>query len=98
MTIAVGNEENVAPSGRVSVVKRVPGCMDAEALNFNGNANSDDGSCEYPPPPTADPFGGDAEKIKAFQTTNGLDADGKWGPTSQAKYEELENQSKETEE
>ena len=48
VTIAVGDEENVAPSGRVSVVKRVPGCMDAKASNYSQSANSDDGTCEYP--------------------------------------------------
>lgn len=119
VTIAVGSEENVAPSGRVSVVKRVPGCMDNKASNFNGSANSDDGSCEYPgctdssatnyneganvddgscqypPPPIVDPFEGDVELIKAFQTQNGLNADGIWGPGSQAKYEEVENQLEE---
>lgn len=26
----------------------VPGCMDATAINYNINANQDDGSCEYP--------------------------------------------------
>ena len=118
VTIAVGDEENVPPSGRVSVVKRVPGCMDAKASNYSRSANSDDGTCEYPgctdssasnfdeganvddgscQYPPADPFEGNVEKIKAFQNTNGLDADGKWGPTSQAKYEELKNQSEGTE-
>jgi len=89
VSIEVGSEENAAPNGRVSVVKRAPGCMDEKALNFNGNANSDDGSCEYPLPPTVDPFGGDMTRIKAFQTAYGLTSDGQWGPTSQAKYEEL---------
>ena len=28
VTIVIGNEENVAPNGRVRVVKRVTGCMD----------------------------------------------------------------------
>ena len=119
VTIAVGNEENVAPSGRVNVVKRVPGCMDAKARNYSQSANSEDGTCEYPgctdssaanfdeganvddgscQYPPADPFEGDVEKIKAFQNTNGLDADGKWGPTSQTKYEELKNQSEGTKE
>jgi len=48
MAIEVGEEQNVAPNGRMSIVKRVPGCMDDKAQNFNGLANSDDGTCEYP--------------------------------------------------
>ena len=35
------------------------------------------------------PFNGDVEKIKEFQSSNNLDADGLWGPTSQSKYEEV---------
>ena len=35
------------------------------------------------------PFKGDTEKIKAFQTDNDLNADGLWGPASQKKYEEV---------
>ena len=27
----------------------VPGCIDATACNFNADANTDDGSCAYPP-------------------------------------------------
>jgi len=36
-----------------------------------------------------DPFKGDSEKIKLFQSNNGLESDGRWGPTSQGKYEEV---------
>ena len=114
VTIEVGSEQNVAPNGRVSVVKRVPGCMDNKANNFNANANSDDGGCEYwgctdssatnydadanvddgsctyPP---ADPFKGDVDAIKEWQTNNGLEADGMWGPKSQEIYDALKNQS-----
>jgi len=43
-------------------------------------------------PPTTEiienPFKGDTEKIKVFQTENNLESDGKWGPASQTKYEE----------
>ena len=35
------------------------------------------------------PFKGDSEKIKEFQSNNGLGADGMWGPASQSKYEEV---------
>ena len=98
VTIEVGNEENVGPNGRVSVVKRVPGCLDEKALNFNKSANSDDGTCEYPPPPPPkDPFDGNETKIKEFQTKNGLEADGKWGPGSQKKYDEVQKKLKEKE-
>ena len=111
VTIEVGNEENVAPNGRVKVVKRVQGCMDSKARNFNANANSDDGNCEYLgctdssatnydtganvddgscTYPVTDPFDGDIEKIKEFQTKNNLKSDGIWGPGSQSKYDELE--------
>jgi len=38
------------------------------------------------------PFKGDTEKIKEFQSNNGLDADGMWGPTSQSKYEEVKTE------
>ena len=36
------------------------------------------------------PFEGETDKIKEFQTNNGLESDGKWGPVSQKKYEETE--------
>ena len=35
------------------------------------------------------PFKGDTEKIKIFQTDNDLNADGLWGPASQRKYKEV---------
>jgi len=35
------------------------------------------------------PFEGDVEKIKDFQNENNLESDGKWGPASQEKYEEV---------
>tara|TARA_Y100001970_G_scaffold293883_1_gene444237 strand:+ start:2527 stop:4260 length:1734 start_codon:yes stop_codon:yes gene_type:complete len=38
------------------------------------------------------PFKEDIEKIKDFQSNNNLEADGIWGPSSQSKYEEIENQ------
>ena len=119
VTIEVGNEENVAPNGRVKVVKRVQGCMDSKARNFNANANSDDGNCEYLgctdssatnydisanvddgkcTYPAVDPFNGDIEKIKEFQTENDLKSDGIWGPGSQSKYDEVKNQEEEEEE
>ena len=112
VAIEVGAEQNIGPSGRVSVVKRVPGCMDKKAQNFNSLANSDDNTCEYPGCtdlkatnydsganvdngscvyPPVDPFGGDIEKIKAFQNENGLNADGQWGPASQTKYDEIQS-------
>ena len=45
-----------------------------------------------PLPPTiaSNPFLGETDKIKEFQTNNGLESDGKWGPASQKKYEEIE--------
>ena len=115
VAIEVGEEQNVGPSGRVSVVKRVPGCMDKKAQNFNSLANSDDGTCQYPGCtdskatnydsganvdngtcvyPPVDPFGGDVEKIKDFQSANGLNPDGQWGPASQTKYDEVQSQPK----
>ena len=116
MAIEIGEEQNIAPNGRMSIAKRVPGCMDEKAQNFNGLANSEDGTCEYPGCtdskatnydsdanvdngscvyPPVDPFGGDAEKITAFQKENGLNADGQWGPASQTKYDEIQSQPKE---
>ncbi len=38
------------------------------------------------------PFQDDTEKIKNFQSENGLDSDGKWGPTSQSKYVEIKKE------
>ena len=42
------------------------------------------------------PFDDDIDRIKDFQNKNSLDADGKWGPASQKKYEEntMEENSK----
>jgi hypothetical protein len=34
--------------GSALAVNNVPGCMDEEACNYNPNAITDDGSCEYP--------------------------------------------------
>ena len=98
ITVSIGNEENIGPNGSISVVKRIPGCMDDKAINYNVQANSDDDTCEYPPPPPPkDPFDGDVDKIREFQTKNGLEADGKWGPSSQKKYEEVQKKSSEKE-
>ncbi len=85
LSIKVDEEKNSAPEGSINAAKRIPGCMDNNALNFNPSANSNDDSCKF----SNDPFDGDVEKIKNFQSKNGLKADGKWGPTSQSKYEEL---------
>ena len=85
LSIKVDAEENSAPKGSIDAAKRIPGCMDTNALNFNPSANSNDDSCNF----SNDPFDGDVEKIKKFQTDNGLEADGQWGPTSQSKYEKL---------
>ena len=35
----------------------IPGCMDPNALNYNANANVDDGSCTYKPPPPQPTYG-----------------------------------------
>ena len=47
-----------------------------------------------PPAPLIanNPFKGDIEKIKGFQSDNGLEVDGIWGPTSQTKYEEVKTE------
>ena len=68
-----------------------PGCTDSKATNYDSGANVDNGTCVYPP---VDPFGGDVEKIKDFQSANGLNPDGQWGPASQAKYDEVQSQPK----
>tara|TARA_B100001250_G_scaffold90257_1_gene75021 strand:- start:166 stop:813 length:648 start_codon:yes stop_codon:yes gene_type:complete len=44
-------------------------------------------------PQPKDPFDGDVEQIKAFQTKNGLEADGKWGPDTKEAYENPKQES-----
>jgi len=43
----------------------VLGCMDEEAVNFDSNANEDDGSCEFEQPPPPPPAAGLPEEIPA---------------------------------
>ena len=43
-----------------------------------------------------DPFDGDDAKIKEFQTENGLEADGQWGPASQKVWDESKEESTKT--
>jgi hypothetical protein len=43
----VGNTGSSSLIENISVIAEVPGCTDAEACNFNSEANTDDGSCEY---------------------------------------------------
>ena len=43
----------------------VLGCMDEEAVNFDSNANEDDGSCEFEQPPPPPPVAGLPEEIPA---------------------------------
>lgn len=41
--------QNVDCSGDVTTI--ITGCTDPEATNYNPDANTEDGSCQYPPPP-----------------------------------------------
>ena len=44
-------------------------------------------------PQPKDPFDGNVDQIKEFQTKNGLDADGKWGPATKEKWEKSKEES-----
>ena len=45
-----------------------------------------------------DPFEGDLDKIKEFQTKSGLTPDGKWGPASQKAWDDSQKQESEEKE
>jgi len=57
-----GDELSIIPIGNPEPpVEEIPGCMDAEATNYNAEATEDDGTCEYPaeqPPTEQPPTGG----------------------------------------
>ncbi|QSX36354.1 S8 family serine peptidase [Shewanella sedimentimangrovi] len=59
VTITVSDAANSSDTASASFMLTVlsdgieKGCMDSNATNFDANANTDDGSCQYPAPPAA---------------------------------------------
>jgi len=71
--------------------------VDSQVIKINPEPNtapSADIKVENLPQPK-DPFDGDAAKIKEFQTKNGLEPDGKWGPATKEVWEKSKEESTE---